>query len=110
MDNYEKINKKVMKFKKNIEKLMFFEDYEREILRASCESLKLYYSACFTLKKEGQIVKTKNGIIRKHPAVEIVKTNWANFLAGLRQLRISQTQVLINREQPQKPGRKLKGI
>ena len=101
----DKIEKKINRFKGNLQKLMVFEDYELEILDGACENLRLYYTACAAIRNEGLTIKTQNGYLKKHPAIEASKTTWASFLSGLRQLKISETQSQINRT-PGKPGRK----
>ena len=100
------VDKRVEKFKTKVLEKFFLEDYELEILNVTLMNLKNFYIASEQLKKDGITLTNKNGMTRKHPAFEIVKISWANFLSGLRTLKL---QDALNDKQSKKVGRPLAG-
>jgi P27 family predicted phage terminase small subunit len=80
------------KFFKAIHAEWQFTDDEVSVIYATCEQLDLYWRACDQISDEGATFQQDNGMIRKHPAVEIVKNSWSGFLAGCRLLGVCQAQ------------------
>ena len=91
---------------------MRFEKFEENILDAALQSFSIYLSACEQIKNDGLTTISKNGYLRKHPCCEIAKTNWSNFLQGLKQLKIQDAYEDIlkfdNNIVPKKRGPKMK--
>ncbi len=83
-----KWHKNAQNFHKEIVKEYQFSADEAEVLAAAIESLSNYWHASDLLRSDGLVVKTEAGMIRKHPAAEISKNSWAQFLAGCRHLGI----------------------
>lgn len=69
-----------------------FTDDELRVVYATAEQLDLYWRACDQIDTEGATFQQDNGLIRKHPAVEIVKNSWSGFLAGCRLLGVCQRE------------------
>ncbi len=59
---------------------------QKPVFDATVDHLSNYWRASDQLGIEGLTIKQDNGMVRKHPCVEIMKTSWAGFLAGLRLL------------------------
>ena len=73
-----------------------------ETLRVACDSLEAFYTARDVLAIEGLTFTTPTGI-RKHPAVEICKTERAGFLSAMRQLGLEWNEPKEKRR-PGRPG------
>lgn len=80
------MDKRVKKFKRQLYAIFELEKMEREIVKVVLCELEQYYFAQDLLKQDGQIVKSKTGFIRKHPAIEISKISYNNFISGIKNL------------------------
>lgn len=100
------IEKKVEKFRKKVLRTFTFEKYELQILDATLISLRQFYIASGQLENEGITTISKNGMQRKHPACEVQKVAWANFLSGIKTLKL---QEMLTAENKRRPGRPLEG-
>lgn len=68
-----------------------------QLLTAVAERLNQYWECQAAIDRDGLCLTSAGGMVRKHPAAEVQKAAWAGFLAGLRQLNLS--------DDPKRPGR-----
>lgn len=100
------MDNRVKRFKKKLYEIFELENMEKEIIKVVLCELENYYIAQDLLKKEGQIVKSKNGYIRKNPAIEISKISYNNFINGIKNLGLFKNLQQENLK-PNKVGRPL---
>ena len=77
---------------------------EQRVVMATCQNLDLFWKATDTIEADGMTFTAENGMVRKHPACEIVKSSWAGFLAGCRLLGICQPEPDPKRGVGRPPG------
>lgn len=63
-----------------------------ELLRVGLENLDLGDAARETLRREGSVIADAKGILRKHPACDVLKLCDGLFLRALRQLGLDLVQ------------------
>ena len=75
-----------------------------EVLRAACLSLTNFLNAQDLIQAEGMTVKSKTGVIKKHPAMEIVKAERAGFLQATKLLGLDFNEDDFKRLPGRPPG------
>jgi hypothetical protein len=68
-----------------------------QLLTAVAERLNQYWECQAAIDRDGICLTSPNGMKRKHPCCEVQKSAWQGFLAGLRQLNLT--------DDPKRPGR-----
>ena len=97
-------HKESKKFFKTLHTTWQFPDDEQSVVMATCQNLDLFWQATDQIEREGLTFAGENGLIRKHPACEVVKSAWAGFLAGCRLLGICQPEPDPKRGVGRPPG------
>ena len=83
---------KAMEFNKQIRHEYKFSPDELSVLDGITDNLSNYWKASEQLNREGLTIGGDGQIARKHPACEISKISWGQFLAGCRLLGICRPQ------------------
>ena len=82
-----KIHKRADQFRRQVLREYVFSDSELFFFDAVVSALGNYWSACDILQREGLTV-TAGSMTRKHPALEVSKIAWSQFVGGCKHLGI----------------------
>ena len=80
-----KIHAKADEFRRQVLAEYVFNDAELTFFDAVVRALNNYWAASDILSKEGLTV-TAGSMVRKHPALEVSKIAWGQFVTGCRHL------------------------
>ncbi|MCK9229248.1 MAG: P27 family phage terminase small subunit [Syntrophales bacterium] len=82
-----KIHKRAEQFRRQALAEYIFNDAELSFFDGVVQALSNYWRAADILKREG-ITVTGGSMVRKHPAFEVSKIAWSQFIGGCKHLGI----------------------